>query len=81
MILNSRKRRQIRQAQREGQHVIASLRSKLASDGTGQQEANEQLAKFVALGSANGAGWADVGFMPPVKAQLKKQARAATGGN
>lgn len=74
MILNSRKRRQIRQTQREGQYAIASLHNKLASDGTGQQEANAQLAKFVALGSAHGAGWADVGFMRRVKAQLRKQA-------
>lgn len=76
MILNSRKRRQIRQAQRDGQRTIASLHSNLVSGGESEQAASEQMTKFVALGSAKSSWWADVGFMRYAKAQLKRQMRA-----
>ncbi len=41
MILNSRKRRQIRQAQQEGQRTIASLHSNLVSGGESEQTASD----------------------------------------
>ena len=79
MILNSRKRRQIHQAQREGQRTIASMHSGLVSGGESEQAASEQMTKFVALGSAQGSWWADVGFMRYAKAQIKKQMRTVAG--
>lgn len=79
MILNSRKRRQILQAQRDGQREIASLRNGLVEGGESEQAANEQMSRFVALGSSRSNFWADVGFMRYAKAQLKKKMRPVAG--
>lgn len=72
MILNSRKRRQIRQQQRAGQETVREIGREILGLGIDQQIAGEQLTRFLALGSTKGSWWADVGFMRHLKGQMNK---------
>lgn len=73
MILNSRKRHQLRQQQRQGKTIVASVRKGMIDGGIDEQTANTQLGHFIALGSTKGSWWADIGFMRRLKAQMRRQ--------